>query len=204
MRMKITALFLFLTLIAIPSKAQAETAGAREAVEAFLKTIRAVESPAADLAAHEKSVAAANIYLDLEALNQKALGDHWAEMSDEAKKTFNDLMWKLIEFVAYPKSQKFMGDYEITYPEVKPTASGAEVHSVIKQQAEGLDAVVIYSLHQENQQWKVDDVVLDGVSITEDLKYQFDKLIEQSGFEGLLAKMRERLAQARKDAGLPE
>ncbi len=176
-----------------------EAAPQQQAVENFLATLHKMEFPVKDKARHEELVKQANAYLDLEAMSKKALAAHWQEAAPEEQNTFLDLMWKLIENVAYPRSSKFIGDFQILYPEVKAADKGFEVHSVIKQQEESLDAKVVYHVYQEGAQWKVDDIVLDDVSITEDLKYQFDKLVTQSKFAGLLDKMRERLATAEKE-----
>ena len=92
-----------------------------------------------------------------------------------------------------------MGDYEITYPEVRESGSGFQVHSVIKQEAKALDAHVVYHLYQKDLHWKIDDIILDDVSLIEDLKYQFDKIVTEANFSALLDKMRGRLAAAEKE-----
>lgn len=190
-----------LLLLLIPGTLRAEEAAPQQSVETFLKTIRSLEFPLKDQARHQQLVNEANSFLDLDAMGQKSLGTHWQEAQPEEQKEFLDLLWKLIEFVAYPRSVKFIGDYEITYPKVEPAGNGFQVHSMIKQQAEGLEAAVEYHVSPKEGQWKIDDIILDDVSITEDLGGQFDRLIKDSKFSGLLAKMRERLDQAKKENG---
>ena len=183
--------------------AQAALETPQQGIETFLKTIRAMEFPVKDMNRHSQLAQEANGYLDLEALGKKALEKHWDEAAPEDQKAFMELLWSLIEYVAYPRSVSFLGNYEITYPEIKPAGNGFEVDSMVKQQAEGLEAKVVYHVYQRDGHWKIDDVVLDDVSISEDLKYQFDKIIADSKFAGLLDKMRERLAQAKKENGIP-
>ncbi len=191
--------FLMLTLTAFFFSnrfALAEGEQAQQVIENFVKNIKAMEFPAQDAVKNQGLIKQANTALDLDSMGQKALADHWKSATAEDQKAFTDLMWKLIENVAYPRSHKFMGEFEITYPEIKADASGVEVHSLVKQQEQALDAAVVYHVSQAG---KVDDVILDGVSIIEDLKFQFDKIIAKSGFSGLLDKMKERLAQAEKE-----
>lgn len=154
--------------------------------------------PVQDQVKHAELVSQTNHLLDLESMGQKALGAHWAAAGADDRESFMSLLWKLIENVAYPNSARFMGQYQITYPEVTADASGFLVTSVIKQEEQALDAKVLYHVTEKDGTLKIDDVSLDDVSIIEDLKYQFDKLIEKSQFSGLLAKMRDRLAQAEK------
>lgn len=193
--------FLFLVLPAIfifPSSLAAETQPAQQVIETFVANIKSMEFPPKDAAKQAELVQRTNQLIDLETMGRKALGEHWEQAGLEERKKFTGLLWKLIENVAYPNSVKFMGAYEITYPEVKADASGFLVHSVVKQEEQALDASVIYHVSEKGGQFKVDDVILDDVSIIEDLKYQFDKLIAKSGFTGLLDKMKERLVQAEK------
>ena len=190
----------FLILL-IPCVLRAEEAAPQQGIETFLKTIRSMEFPIKDPARHTQLVSEANAFLDLDAMGEKSLGAHWQEASPEEQKNFLQFLWKLIEFVAYPRSTKFMGSYDITYPKVEPAGSGFQVHSVIKQQAEGLDAPVEYHVYQKEGQWKIDDIILDDVSIIQDLSGQFDKIVKDSKFAGLLNKMRERLDQAKKENG---
>ncbi len=170
----------------------------QQAIETFLKLIRAMDFPIRDEAAHKTQVAAADAFLDMDAMGQKSLEAHWAQLSAEDRKAFLALLWKLIESVAYSRSHEFIGDFQITYQEVLEKQGGFEVHSVIKQADEALDAHVLYHVYANAGQWKIDDIVLDDVSIVEDLKYQFNKLIVQSQFAGLLKKMRERFEESEK------
>ena len=195
--MKSIAAFLMAALLLMFSQQLfAEVAPAQQGVQKFIETLRGMKFPPADEARQSQLVATANALLDLESMSKKALGENWAKASEEQRKLFLDLMSQLVEKVAYPKSSHFMGDYEIQYPEVAVDGNGFAVHSVIKQEEEGLDAEVIYHLYDKTGTWVIDDVFLDGVSITEDLRYQFDKLIQDSRFEGLLEKMKSRLAEA--------
>lgn len=179
--------------------AKAQDAAPRQAVQAYVDAIRSMEFPARDQVSQKKLASEANRYLDLEALSKKALGGHWETASGEQKKEFMGLMGQLIELVAYPRSRGFMGDYEITYPEVTKTGRGYEVQSVIKQEEQGLDAEVLYHVYESDEGWKIDDVIVDGVSITEDLKYQFDLVVAESGFQGLLDLMKNRVENAQKN-----
>ena len=194
-------LFTFLFLWLQPFPLRAEEMTPQQGIETFLKTIKSMEFPIKDTARHTRLAAEANAFLDLDAMGQKSLGAYWQEAAPEDQKEFLQLLWKLIEYVAYPRSTKFMADYEITYPKVEPAGNGFQVHSVIKQKAEGLDAPVEYHVYPKDGKWKIDDIVLDDVSITEDLGSQFGRLIKDSKFAGLLAKMRERLDQAKKENG---
>ncbi|GEM_PF-1215794 len=204
----------------------------QQGIQSFLDSIRAMQFPIVDAASHQKFLARTDAYLDLEAMGKKALGGHWAQMTPDEQKSFMDLLWKLIENIAYPRTKNFLGDQKTSYQEPKPLAKGVEVSSMVKgpgfaqppargmkpragtapdtpgkpgassavkDQEAALDVPVVYNLYEENGQWKIYDIFMDGISMTEDLRFQFDKIIQETSFPGLLTRMSERLAKAQKE-----
>ena len=169
-------------------------------VEGFLDTIRSMVFPVADAAHQADLVKKAGSFVDLNAVGQRAVAEHWAQATEEQQKKFLELFSKLIEKTAYPRSHDFLGNLKIAYSAAEADATGTAIKSVVHDPSQGLDTAVVYHLVQKDGQWIVDDVVLDDVSIVEDLKYQFDKLVKDSNFAGLLAKMQERLDQVDKPA----
>jgi len=189
----------FVLVFVFPYPAMAQGHAAKEALETFLETIRAIEFPVQDPVHHEKLVRQAHALLDLESMVKAALEAHWDESDTEFRETFLELMWRLIEHVAYARSHDFLGDVEITYPEIKAHGDHWVVRSVVAGEEKALDVDIVYHLYEQEDQWKIDDVILDGVSMIEDLHYQFDKIIRESSFSGLLERMRNKLEKAEKE-----
>ncbi len=196
---RLAIIILGFSVLSVPSSVQAQPQNATESLKSFIETLRVMEFPVADSAAHAEKVKKADRYLDLEAMGRKALGDHWTKAAPEQQKVFMELLWKLIANIAYPRSHAFFGSLPIEYSGPKAIAKGLEIKTVVKNQDAALDAPVVYDLYEQGEQWKINDIFLDGVSITDDLKVQFDKIIADSSFEGLLTRMRERLAKAEEE-----
>ena len=190
--------FGIILLFSCPCTGRAEGEAAKEALKLFLGTIRSIEFPVRDSAHHENLVRQAHRYLDLESMVKVSLISHWDGINIEDRAAFLDLMWKLVEKVAYARSRSFLGEVEITYPELKEIDRGWSVKSIVAGKEEGLDAEVTYYLYDQEGRWKIYDVILDDVSMTEDLRYQFDKIIGESSFSGLLDRMQDRLEKADK------
>lgn len=167
-----------------------------QSVELFLDAVGSMEFPAKDPARQEVLLNQANAYLDVETMGSRALAGHWPSVGPEDRKAFLDLLWKLVENVAYPKNKNLIGKDKMIYGEASQTKEGYLVPITLKTEDEAPAASMSYHLRGEEGSWKIDDVILDDVSIIEDLKYQFDKIIAASEFSGLLEKMRERLAKA--------
>lgn len=182
-------------MIAAPMNTHAQTASAQNNLEAFIETLKKMEFPVKDVANQAHLVSEAGRFLDLDAVGKKAVADHWAEANEEQRTSFLDLFSKLIEKTAYPRSHDFLSNVKITYPETSTDAAGTVIKSVVHDPNEGLDTEVIYHLSLKEGEWIIVDVILDDVSIVEDLKYQFDKIVKDSSFDGLLVKLKERLEQ---------
>lgn len=138
-----------------------------------------------------------NSFLDLEAMARAALHAHWDTAGPAERQEFMSLLWELVESMAYRNSQDFLSSGKI-FCESAP-AAGAEykVTCTVQEEGEVLETNLVYWLHPEGAEWKIRDVVLDEVSLITDLRYQFDKLIAENGFEKLLSRMREKLRKVR-------
>lgn len=192
------ALFTAVFLSVMPSYVHAE-AGAlkpQASIDEFLNTLRSMQFPVTDEAVHSEKVARADSFLDLDLLGQKSIAGYWDQATAAERIKFLKLFTQLIEKVAYQKSNEFLGSFGVTYPSQEEDGSGVLVTSIVEQEDASLNAEVVYHLYSKEDHWVIDDVVLDGVSIVEDLQYQFEKLIKDSGFTGLLEKMQTRLDEA--------
>ncbi len=49
-----------------------------------------------------------------------------------------------------------------------------------------------YQLKQENQDWKVYDVAVDNISITANYRNQFNRVINDQGFDALLSQVKDK------------
>ena len=69
----------------------------------------------------------------------------------------------------------------------------------MKAQDTGLEVPVLYHVYDAQGQWKMDDIFLDGISMTEDLQFQFDKMMQAGGADTMLQQMQTRLDSALKE-----
>lgn len=168
----------------------------RQALETFFETINAVKFPVMIAADYDRETALADAYLDLASMGKKAMGGNWDVLNADQRKEFIALLERLVRAIAYPRAQKFLSAQTVTYAEPKPIARGVEITSTTKSKETGLEIPIVYDLYAEGRQWKIYDVYLDGISMTEDLQYQFDKLIADGGPAELLKQMQVRLERA--------
>jgi phospholipid transport system substrate-binding protein len=54
----------------------------------------------------------------------------------------------------------------------------------------GTEIPIDYRLQLEGQQWRVYDVVIEGVSLVANYRTQFNRIITQSGYDELIKRMK--------------
>ena len=69
----------------------------------------------------------------------------------------------------------------------------AQVESTIIK-PKGEELAVVYKLRQLNGQWKVYDAVVENISIVNNYRSQFDRIISSSSYEELVKRLQEKAA----------
>jgi phospholipid transport system substrate-binding protein len=156
------------------------------------KDVEAGSQEEKDLAA--KVTESVRSFLDVDMLGERALTDHWSTLSDTQKTEFLELLRGLIED-NYVKGLRANLEYKVKYKsEAKQDDGTRLVKTEIKTKRRGrpLTVKVDYVLEQSGKSWKAFDVVTDGVSLVENYRAQFNKIIAKDGFDGLLSKMKKK------------
>ena len=69
----------------------------------------------------------------------------------------------------------------------------AQVESTIIQ-PKGEEIAVVYKLLQAHGQWKVYDAIVENISIVNNYRAQFDRILSKKSFDGLLQDLRDKKA----------
>jgi phospholipid transport system substrate-binding protein len=146
----------------------------------------------ADQAANAASAKEANAILDLPAVGQRTLGKHWQARTPAEQREFVALLEQLFTKVAYPKSAEFFHGLEVNFAKENIAGPRATVKTTVKHPKEGLVSVD-YRLSQEGGVWRVQDILLDDVSLAANLQSQFNKIITENSYAELLRRMRDKL-----------
>ena len=147
---------------------------------------------AAEQATNAAAAKEANAILDLPAVGQRTLGKHWQARPPAEQQEFVALLEQLFTKVAYPKSAEFFHGLEINFAKENITGQRATVKTTVKHPKEGLVSVD-YRLGQEGGVWRVQDILLDDVSLAANLQSQFNKIITENSYAELLRRMRDKL-----------
>ncbi len=139
--------------------------------------------------------------LDYPELARRALGRHWDARSEAERREFSDLLQQLVAR-SYRENLERTLSFEVDYVGAEP-ASG---HGVLvktrardRRNRRAQPVEIDYSMHRVGEQWRVYDVHTDGVSLVDNYRSQFNRIIDREGFQGLLTKMRNRLTSGSND-----
>ena len=132
--------------------------------------------------------------MDIGGISKACLSSYWKKLSPEEQKDFVSLFRDVLEKVAYPKSAKFFKDTEVDIEEVTIENDNAHVITVVSHPEEGL-VEVEYVLKSFGGAWLIEDVILDGVSLLQDLRAQMQKIIKEKSYQELKRRLREKLEE---------
>jgi phospholipid transport system substrate-binding protein len=135
-------------------------------------------------------------HFDFDRMTRLAVGRAWREATDEQKKQLIDEFRQLL---VRSYSTAYTA-YRNIVVEVKPARmqSGdddVQVKSEIKLPGGAPPVNVDYAMYRNDSDWKVYDVVVDGVSLVTTYRSTFADEIRQSGIDGLIRSLREKNTQ---------
>ncbi|MBI4382457.1 MAG: ABC transporter substrate-binding protein, partial [Nitrospinae bacterium] len=187
--------FLALVLFYAPAFA-ADNPSPQDAVKRLLDTIGKIKTgdglSAEEKASNQKYGDLAITFLDLKDVSQQTLGKYWKDRTKGEQEDFVQLLSQLFKKVAFPNSARFFADLKSIYGESQVDKNRAVVPMKVVHEKEG-EVGIDFKLDSSDGKWRVYDVVLDGVSMRNNLKSQFYKVIEQNNFAELVRRMKDKL-----------
>jgi len=136
-------------------------------------------------------------FLDFDALAQKSLGKHWKERTDEEKAEFKKIFKELIQ-KNYLKQIHEKADYDVVYDDEEIDESQAVVNTTVKaknKKGEEAETSLVYKLKKKKGKWLVVDIITDEVSLVQNYKSQFAKIIKKDGYSVLVEKIQKKLEE---------
>ncbi len=142
--------------------------------------------------ANDKISRQALAHLDVRQVSQKTLGKYWKARSTKEQDEFVQLLGDIFRYVAFPNSSKFFGEMSISYAPTERDGASATVPLTVQHLEEG-EVGIDFVLEQNSARWRVVDVILDGVSMRNNLRAQCDKVIKKKDYPELLRRMQKKL-----------
>lgn len=142
--------------------------------------------------------------IDYTELGKRALNEQWAKLSAKQQTEFIDTFKELIER-NYVKQLRTNLSYDVKYGDevMEPAGSEAKVTTTIRIDTKGkaTEALIEYRMLKHGDAWMVYDIITDELSLVRNYRSQFQRIMNGSGYDGLLTKMKTKLAEERTAAG---
>lgn len=196
MKRIIVALSLFLFVMAGAAQAQ-ETTPEALVKQTTEKVLAALEENAALIKEDPQKIQAlvGDIVLphfDFALMSRLVLARYWREASPEQQKRFVDEFRQLLIRTYGTSLSHYSGQkVEFLPSQPDPDPKRATVRTLIRQ-ADGPPIPVTYQLRQTGSDWKVFDVVIEGVSLVQNYRSSFAAEIQQGGLDALIARIHDR------------
>jgi phospholipid transport system substrate-binding protein len=121
---------------------------------------------------------------------RRALGPEWRRHTPEEQKEFVKLFTDLLE-QAYLKQIESYKDQKVRYQKYREDSSYAQVDTKIVDH-KGQEFSVNYRLHNMNGDWKVYDVVVEEISLVNNYRAQFSRVLASSSYQELVHRMKDK------------
>jgi phospholipid transport system substrate-binding protein len=126
---------------------------------------------------------------DFSEMTKRALGRHWQSLDQAEQREFVDALTRRL-LVSYGKTVRASGHEKIEYKRELQDGSNATVQTIVISE-NGDNLPIDYQLHEVNGQWQVYDMKIDQVSLVNNFRAQFERVIAKSSVKDLLRKVKE-------------
>lgn len=124
---------------------------------------------------------------DFEEMAKRALAIHWRDRSPQEQREFVDLFGRLLH-KSYSGKLAQYSDEKIEYLGEQVEGDRAEVRTKII--SKGTEIPIEYRMLKRSEDWRVYDVVIEGVSLVNNYRNQFHRIVVSSGYKELIQRMR--------------
>lgn len=161
-------------------------------VDRALEVLRdpALKADSAKAAKEKKIWEILDNVFDYTELSKRTLAQNWKRFSPDQQKEFISLFGKLLGTVYMDRIIAYK-DEKVVFGKVTQTSDKtAEVQSEVVQSSKSIP--IHYRMILQNGEWKVYDVVIEGVSLVQNYRTQFKEILTNKTPEDLLKTLREK------------
>jgi len=131
---------------------------------------------------------------DFREMAKRALGANWRRRTPQEQEEFVRLFTALLER-AYAEIIESYTDEKIVYVNERIDGTYADVGSKV-QTSRGEEYTINYKVHRVGNEWKVYDIIAENISLVNNYRSQFNRVIANSSYEELLRRLRDKLEYA--------
>ena len=189
--LKVTLVVVWLASAAAPCYAGAPTDTMKTTIDEVLRIVRESDLKQPNKAEERRRMLerAVGARFDYQEMSRRALGAPWNTLSDQEKQEFVDLFRTLLTNSYSDKIETYSGE-GVQYLNERMEKEYAEVRTKV---LSGKTEIPLdYRLINKGDDWRVYDVVVDGISLVNNYRGQFAKIIKSSSYADLVEQLRKK------------
>jgi phospholipid transport system substrate-binding protein len=134
-------------------------------------------------------------YCDFAEMAMRSLGPNWRSQPPAKQQEFVKLFEQML-FNTYIDrvDTHACGDEKITYDGESIDGTSAVVKSRVTGYKDR-EVTIEYRLRLKNNEWRAYDIVIEGVSLVNNYRQQFNAILARESFDGLLNRMRNKVTE---------
>jgi phospholipid transport system substrate-binding protein len=131
--------------------------------------------------------------LDFQRMSENALRAHWPKLSESERVEFVALFRALLFRSYLTRIRKANEDYTLQYEDEEAKGRKAASVTVIAQTPKAEIELIFHVYTTDGKMWITEDVIIDEVSLVQNYREQFTRIIKRDGYPVLLQKMANKL-----------
>jgi phospholipid transport system substrate-binding protein len=175
-------IFLAFPALADPGDALVQTKGM---VDQALQVLRSKQLSLTDKRRQLRDMMEANF--DFTDMSRSALGYHWRELLPDQRQEFSKLFSVFIEDAFLDRIQEYSGEDVEFFDQKSDGLDRVSVESEVKGENSDHPIWLTFRLEREGNGWKIYDLTIASVSIAANYRNQFNRVINDQGFDKLMS-----------------
>jgi phospholipid transport system substrate-binding protein len=147
----------------------------------------------------QKIRAIANEVFDWQEIGKRALARHWQARTPQEREEFSKLFADLLERSYVGKIEAYSGE-KIVYGEETVDSDQATVRTKLITKS-GTSIPIDYQMQKVDDRWRVYDVKIENVGLVANYRSQFNRIIQQSGYNDLIQRLKTKQEELQFDEG---
>jgi phospholipid transport system substrate-binding protein len=144
-----------------------------------------------------KIMVIADQHFDWAEMAKRSLSRYWKQRTPDEQNKFTSLFRDLIKNAYIGKVEGYAGE-KVVFEGEKIEDGYSVVKTKIITPSKGTEIPVYYRLQDNGGNWMVYDVVIEGVSLVNNYRDQFNSILQGSSYEDLVKRIQDKLAQDNK------
>jgi phospholipid transport system substrate-binding protein len=127
---------------------------------------------------------------DFEEMARRSLGTHWRKQTSEEREEFVRLFTGFLQ-ASYADKVGLYDGQKVTFGREVVEGDYARVDSTVMSK-NGTEYSVVYRLHRPAGSWKIYDVVVENISLINNYRSQFNRVIVNDSYAELIKRLKEK------------